>query len=86
MTTLFPSLSPTLPDFETLLFKGSFHASAPVHFCYSYVLAHDISKAVLLAPSRAHFVHALKSYKDEWMSEHGGDGLTCKAASRVDVV
>jgi hypothetical protein len=86
MATLFPSPSPVLPDFQTLLIKGDIHASAPIHFCYSWVLEHDVLKAVLLTPSRAQFVHSLKNFKDEWVSKHGSDGLTCKAASRVNVL
>lgn len=86
MATIFPNPAPTLPDFETLLLKGTLHASAPIHFCYSYVLHHDIPKAILFTPSRAKFVHSLKSYGDNWISKHGGDGLMCKAASRVDVL
>lgn len=86
MASIFPSPAPTLPDFETLLLKGALHASAPIHFCYSYVLHKDVPKAVLLTPSRERFVRALKSYKDEWVHKHGGDGLTCKASSRVDVL
>ncbi|EKM59346.1 uncharacterized protein PHACADRAFT_136950 [Phanerochaete carnosa HHB-10118-sp] len=86
MATIFPAPAPTLPDLETLLLKGSFHASAPIHLCYSYVLHYDAPKAVLLTPSRARFVHSLKSFNDEWIRKHGSDGLTCKATSKVDVL
>ncbi|GJE84396.1 hypothetical protein PsYK624_004720 [Phanerochaete sordida] len=86
MATIFPSPAPALPDFESLLLKGALHASAPIHFCYSYVLHYDIPKAVLVTPSRERLVRALKQYNDDWVRERGGDGLTCKAASRVDVL
>ena len=86
MAAFFPPPCPTLPDFQTLLVKGSVHASAPVHFCLSYVLQHDVEKAVLLSPSRAQFSVALKDYRDGWITKHGGDGRTNKAASKVNIL
>ncbi|KAI0291717.1 hypothetical protein BC826DRAFT_470817 [Russula brevipes] len=37
MTTVFPLPSPALPDFTTLLLKGPYHASAPIHLCLTHL-------------------------------------------------
>lgn len=86
MASFFPPPCPTLADFQSLLVKGSVHASAPVHFSLSYVLQHDVEKAVVLSPSRAQFTVALKDYRDGWITENGGDGRTNKASSKVDIL
>lgn len=85
MTTVFPLPSPTLPDFTTLLLKGPYHASAPIHLCLTHLANRPGSRAVLLTPSRENFVAALRDFNDDWLNECGGYGAVSQVLSRVDV-
>ena len=86
MATVFPLPSPTLPDFTTLLLKGPYHASAPIHPCLSHLANRPESRAVLLTPSRENFVAALRDFNDDWLNECGGYGAVSQVLSRVDVL
>jgi hypothetical protein len=86
MTTLFPLPSPTLPEFTTLLLKGPYHASAPIHLCLTHLASRPGSRAVLLTPSRDNFVAALRDLNDDWLNECGGYGAVSEVLSRVDVL
>jgi hypothetical protein len=86
MTTVFPLPSPTLPDFTTLLLKGPYHASAPIHLCLTHLANRPGSRAVLLTPSRENFVAALRDFNDDWLNECGGYGAVSQVLSRVDVL
>jgi hypothetical protein len=86
MTTVFPLPSPTLPDFTTLLLKGPYHASAPIHLCLTHLANRPESRAVLLTPSRENFASALRDFNDDWVNECGGYGAVSQVLSRVDVL
>jgi hypothetical protein len=86
MTTVFPLPSPTLPDFTTLLLRGPYHASAPIHLCLTHLANRAGSRAVLLTPSRENFVAALRDFNDDWLNECGGYGAVSQVLSRVDVL
>ena len=86
MTTLFPLPSPALPEFTTLLLKGPYHASAPIHLCLTHLANRPGSRAVLLTPSRDNFVAALRDLNDDWLNECGGYGVVTQVLSRVDVL
>lgn len=86
MTTIFPLPSPTLPDFTTLLLKGPYHASAPIHLCLTHLANRPGSRAVLLTPSRENFVASLRDFNDDWLNECGGYGAVSQVLSRVDVL
>ena len=86
MTTVFPLPSPTLPEFTTLLLKGPYHASAPIHLCLTHLANRPGSRAVLLTPSRENFVAALRDFNDDWLNECGGYGTVSQILSRVDVL
>ncbi len=86
MTSVFPLPSPTLPEFTTLLLRGPYHASAPVHLCLTHLANRPGSRAVLLTPSRENFVTALRNFNDDWLNECGGYGAVSQALSRVDVL
>ncbi|KAH9998368.1 hypothetical protein BJV77DRAFT_749914 [Russula vinacea] len=85
MTTVFPLPNPTLPEFTTLLLKGPYHASAPIHLCLTHLANRPGSRAVLLTPSRENFVAALRDFDDDWLNECGGYGAVTQVLSRVDV-
>ncbi|KAI9428823.1 hypothetical protein H4582DRAFT_1803259 [Lactarius indigo] len=85
MTTLFPLPSPALPEFTTLLLKGQYHASAPIHLCLTHLANRPGTRAVLLTPSRDNFVAALRDLNDDWLNECGGFGAVYQVLSRVEV-
>ena len=86
MTSVFPLPSPTLPEFTTLLLKGPYHASAPIHLCLTHLASRPGQRAVLLTPSRDNFVAALRDLNDDWLNECGGYGAVSQVLSRVDVL
>ncbi|KAH9952868.1 hypothetical protein BGW80DRAFT_1193796 [Lactifluus volemus] len=85
MTTVFPLPSPTLPEFTTLLLKGPYHASAPIHLCLTHLANRPGTRAILLSPSRDNFIAALRDLNDDWLNECGGYGAVSQVLSRVDV-
>ncbi|CCM04808.1 uncharacterized protein FIBRA_07001 [Fibroporia radiculosa] len=86
MASLFPPPGPGLPSFRTMLFKGPYHASAPIHLMLSHVASNPKSKALMLSPSRQSLALALVDFNDEWLNTHGADGATCDASSRVNIL
>ena len=84
--SIFPPPGPPLPKFRTILLKGKYHASAPIHICLSYALSPEVDKVVLIAPSRSALKTDVEKAKDDWIAVHGGEGLTSGAALKVDVL
>ena len=84
--SLFPPPGPPLPPFRSLLVKGKYHASAPIHLCLSHALLPETKKVVLVVPSRRALKASLKQLNDEWIKIHGGEGRNTGAASKVDVL
>ncbi|KAI9000929.1 hypothetical protein BD414DRAFT_574435 [Trametes punicea] len=85
MTTLFPHPTPVLPAFQSILVKGKYHASAPVHLVYSYVAQDPDAKAILLTPHRGMFEDALVDLNDEWVDQTSGHGRVCAATRRTEI-
>ncbi|EPQ59368.1 hypothetical protein GLOTRDRAFT_34556 [Gloeophyllum trabeum ATCC 11539] len=85
--SFFPSSWPRedLPDFSTLLVKGLYHASAPIHLCLTHVAQYSTAKAILIAPSREAFVRDLQDLDDEWLSSFAGHGRIAGLSSRIEV-
>jgi len=78
---------PELPLAKSLLIKGEYHPSAPIHFCISHLpLVNDDSTAVLITPSKESFVQTLIGYNDRWLGKCGGSGevaaFECSSAGR----
>ncbi|KAH9843882.1 uncharacterized protein C8Q71DRAFT_730404 [Rhodofomes roseus] len=84
MATIFPPPSPELPQFHTLLVRGPYHPSAPIHLVLSHNWRDPKGKAIFISPSRAAFLASLAKFDDEWLKVHGGDGLTCSASARIE--
>jgi hypothetical protein len=85
MASFFPPVnnSPKLPSsIKTLLVKGSYHPSAPIHFCLSL---HG-SASILISPCRSAFATALGEFDDSWLDDHGGEGTVAMDLSRVKVL
>ncbi|KAJ3012979.1 hypothetical protein NUW54_g1723 [Trametes sanguinea] len=76
---------PELPDFQSLILKGPYHASAPVHLLLSHTAQHPDAKAILLTPSRRQFKTTLGGLNDEWLSQKSGHGRVCAGAQRTEV-
>lgn len=86
MASIFPSPGLTLPDFNTLLIKGDYHASAPIHLALSYAQVNDVAKILLLAPSRARFTAKVKESNDGFLNDCGGSGRVASAARKVEML
>ena len=84
--SLFPAHGPSLPPFRSLLIKGEYHPSAPIHLCLSQAARPSTKKVLLLTPSRRALATALKQLKDEWIQLHSGEGEVADAALKVDVL
>ena len=82
---MFPlSHFPELPLPKSLLIKGGYHPSAPIHFCISH-LSHvnDEGTAVFITPSKESFIQTLVAYNDRWLGKYGGSGEVAAKLSRV---
>ncbi|KAF5387774.1 hypothetical protein D9615_000211 [Tricholomella constricta] len=83
MLSLFPQPGPFLPSFNTLLVKGHYHPSAPIHLSLSCTAEFADSQAILISPSRQRLTQALQHYNDEWLKLHSGFGSVHSLSSRV---
>lgn len=85
MAFLFPQPCPELPEYQSLLLKGPYHASAPVHLLLSHALTNPDAKAILLTPSRVSFKDALVDLNDEWLDHNSGHGRVASASRGTDI-
>ncbi|EIW61286.1 uncharacterized protein TRAVEDRAFT_118064 [Trametes versicolor FP-101664 SS1] len=85
MAFLFPQPCPELPEYQNLLLKGPYHASAPVHLLLSHALTNPDAKAILLSPNRASFKDALVDLDDEWLDRNSGHGRVAYASRRTEI-
>lgn len=83
MPSLFPQPGPSLPTFRTLLVKGSYHPSAPIHLSLSCTSKATDSHAILISPSRQNLTMALQEYNDEWLKLNSGLGDVSSLSARV---
>jgi hypothetical protein len=87
MPTLFPGADPLqLPSFESLLIKGPYHASAPIHFCLSYLAENIHSRALVLSPKREDLINALQEYHDDWLVKNSGTGRISDLSSKITIL
>ncbi|KAI0750893.1 hypothetical protein C8Q80DRAFT_1154511 [Daedaleopsis nitida] len=85
MVSFFPQPCPQLPDFQQLLVRGSFHASAPIHLLFSYTSENTDSRAILLTPRRDSLKDVLVELNDQWINVHSGIGSSSAAAQRTEL-
>jgi len=78
---------PELPFSKSLLIKGDYHPSAPIHFCISHLSrANAEGTAVFITSSRDSFVQTLVAHNDRWLGKYGGSGEVATKLSRVKVL
>ena len=78
MSSLFPPPGPQLASFKTLLVKGKYHPSAPIHLSLSHIARSNDSEAIIITPSRKKITAALQEYNDDWLAVNSGLGaITC---------
>ena len=85
--TLFPSFSPALPPFDTLLVKGSYHPSAPIHLCISHLQSNPdtAAKVLFLSSSQHSLTSSLEVFNESWLAEHALTGTFAPLLSRIDI-
>ncbi|KAJ6628951.1 hypothetical protein B0H10DRAFT_1717495, partial [Mycena sp. CBHHK59/15] len=76
---------PQLPEFKSLVVKGPYHPSAPIHLSLSYNVGAPAGQILFITPSRQAIVKALQNYKDDWISLHSGQGKILELSSCVRV-
>ncbi|KAJ7094492.1 hypothetical protein B0H15DRAFT_125336 [Mycena belliarum] len=84
MPSLFPA-GPELPEFKSLLVKGAYHPSAPIHLALSHTAKFPATQTLLITPSREAIAIALQNYNDDWLSVHSGRGRILEVASNITV-
>ncbi|RPD81017.1 hypothetical protein L226DRAFT_126967 [Lentinus tigrinus ALCF2SS1-7] len=85
MTSLFPRPCPPLPEYQSLLVKGLYHASAPIHLLLSHTADDPEARAIILTPRRDAFKNDLVDLNDAFITEYGGHGRNAAAAQRVEI-
>ncbi|KAG7096642.1 hypothetical protein E1B28_004058 [Marasmius oreades] len=85
MPSLFPNEYPSLPQFSSLLVKGSHHPTAPLHLALSHLALSSESTALILSSSSIHLNLALRQYNDDWLATHSGHGDLAAVSSRVQI-
>ncbi|KAI0650655.1 hypothetical protein C8Q79DRAFT_998451 [Trametes meyenii] len=85
MATLFPLPCPELPNFQSLLLKGPYHASAPIYLALSHAIQDPNAKVLIFTPNRNALKESLLDTNDEWLNHIGGHGSTCAATRRIEI-
>lgn len=86
MSSLFPLPSPVLPDFQSLLVTGPFHASALIHLCLTHLSDKPPhTRIVVFSPTRQELSSSILELNDDWLNECGGYGAVAHVLSRVDI-
>ncbi|KAF4602174.1 hypothetical protein EYR40_005378 [Pleurotus pulmonarius] len=76
-----------LPKFDTLLVKGSYPPSAPVHLCLSHIAESGTNCcAVILAPSKERLQGALEAENDPWLQKNSGTGTVAALSRHINVL
>lgn len=86
MPSLFPPPCPQLPDFKSMLIRGDYHPSAPIHLLLSYAAAIPEAKAVFLTPRRDSLMNDLADLNDHQLNTSSGSGKCNGAAMRTQVL
>lgn len=75
-----------LPPFRTILIKGEYHPSAPIHLCLSHLGTKPQQRALFLTPSRLALKESLQKYNDDWLNVYPGHGRVLEVTNRIDVL
>ncbi|KAF7433149.1 hypothetical protein PC9H_005098 [Pleurotus ostreatus] len=76
-----------LPKFDSLLVKGSYPPSAPIHLCLSHIAESGTSHgAVILTPSKEQLEGALLAENDPWLQRNSGTGTVAAISRRINVL
>ncbi|KAL0949598.1 hypothetical protein HGRIS_009645 [Hohenbuehelia grisea] len=89
MLSLFPPLHDLellVPECRTLLVKGPYHASAPIHLALSSVRHSQESTVLIISSSRVNIVRELQCYKDQWISSVSGTGRSMALAANIQLM
>jgi hypothetical protein len=86
MSSLFPPPGPQLPPFKTLLVKGKYHSSAPIHLSLSHIARSNDFEVIIITPSRQKIATALQEYNDDWLTANSGLGAITCISSRVKLL
>lgn len=86
MPRVFPAPSPSLGPFTSLLLRGPLPPSAAVHLCLSHVAEQPSGRAILITPSRASLVDAIKETADPWMQTEAAMIANCLLATRTHML
>ncbi|KAG8969410.1 hypothetical protein FRC03_003101 [Tulasnella sp. 419] len=96
--SLFPPLSPSLPDFSTLLIKGEYPPTSPIHLCLSHLQElqlfdieagspYEMRKALIICcDEERRMVDKLQLFDDEWLNINAGLGDVAHFLSRIDIL
>ncbi|KAF8897337.1 hypothetical protein BD779DRAFT_1465552 [Infundibulicybe gibba] len=87
MASLFPpSSGPLLPSFNSLLIKGHYHPSAPIHLSLSHTAQHADTQVLCLTSDRRRMQQALQDYDDNWLAINSGSGKIKDISSRIKLL
>ncbi|KAJ7774108.1 hypothetical protein B0H14DRAFT_2474877 [Mycena olivaceomarginata] len=84
MASFFPS-GPALPACKSLVVKGPYHPSAPIHLALSHSANFPDTCILMITPSRETMATALREHNDDWMSAHAGQGNVLQLSSCTTV-
>ncbi|KLO05522.1 hypothetical protein SCHPADRAFT_946847 [Schizopora paradoxa] len=86
---------PSLPPFETLLIRGPYPPSAPIHLSISHlktlenddevVASRRTSGVVMLSPNRQAFTSTLEDFNDGWLTSNAMTGNYASLLSKVNI-
>jgi len=82
MPSLFPSPFPNLPDFNSLLVLGPYHASASIYLSLSFLSDHE-GEPIILSPSRSTLLQALQAFNDSWLATNSGAGKISEELAKI---
>ncbi|KAL5528089.1 hypothetical protein ACEPAF_7225 [Sanghuangporus sanghuang] len=78
---MFPA---SLPSFNSLLVKGPYPPSAPIHLCVSH-LRDNAGNALFLSPNRQSLASLLQDFNDKWLNINATKGEYLALLSRIDI-
>lgn len=76
-----------LPNFDSLLVKGSYPTSAPIHLCLSHIAELGTGRgAVILTPSKERLQGALLAENDPWLQRNSGTGTVAALSRCINIL
>lgn len=73
---------PNLPDFNSLLVLGPYHASASIYLALSLLSDHE-GEPIILSPSRSTLLQALQMFNDSWLATNSGTGKISERLAKI---